>query len=61
MKVPKAKKLPSGAYRVQVMVNGERVSITDESPKVAEAKAAAVKAELVAASKSPRSMTVGRP
>lgn len=59
MKVPKAKQLPSGMYRVQVMVNGERVSITDESPKVAEAKAAAVKAELVAASKSLRSMTVG--
>lgn len=59
MKVPKARKLPSGMYRVQVMVNGERISITDESPKVAEAKAAAVKAQLMAANKSPRAMTLG--
>lgn len=59
MKVPKARKLPSGMYRVQVMINGERISITDESAKVAEAKAAALKAQLMEASKSPRSMTVG--
>lgn len=59
MKVPKAKKLPSGAYRVQVMVAGRRVSITDGDPKVAEAKAAAVKARLMDAEKNPRSMTVG--
>lgn len=59
MKVPKARKLPSGMYRVQVMVDGVRISITDESPKVAEAKAAALKAQLMEASKSPRSMTVG--
>lgn len=59
MKVPKARKLPSGMYRVQVMVDGKRISITDESPKVAEAKAAALKAQLMEASKSPRSMTVG--
>lgn len=59
MKVPKARKLPSGMYRVQVMVNGKRVSITDEDPKVAEAKAAAIKAQLTTAEKTPRNMTVG--
>lgn len=59
MKVPTAKKLPSGAYRVQVMVDGNRVSITDSDPKVAIAKAAAVKAKMEEARRSPRSLTVG--
>ena len=58
MKMPKATKLPSGVYRVQVMVDGKRVSITDPDPKVAVAKAAAVKAKMEDARKSPRSMTV---
>jgi len=44
MKVPKAKKLPSGMWRVQVMMDGERVSITDTNPNIAEAEAAALKA-----------------
>ena len=59
MKVPKAKKLPSGMWRVQVMVDGKRISITDPDPKAAEARAAAVKAKLEEAKRSPRSMTVG--
>lgn len=59
MKIPEAKKLPSGAYRVQVMVNGRRISVTDEDPKVAVAKAMALKAKMAEAQKSPRSMTVG--
>lgn len=59
MKMPTAKKLPSGAYRVQVMVDGHRVSVTDEDPKVAAAKAMAIKAKMQEAQKSPRSMTVG--
>lgn len=59
MKIPEAKKLPSGAYRVQVMVDGQRVSVTDEDPKVAVAKAMALKAKMAEAKKSPRSMTVG--
>lgn len=59
MKMPTARKLPSGAYRVQVMVDGKRVSITDSDPKVAQAKAAAVKAKMTEAKRSPRSLTVG--
>lgn len=58
MKV-QAKKLPSGSYRVQVMVDGKRVSITDPDPKVAEARAAAVKAKMQEAAKAPRSLSVG--
>lgn len=39
MKIPAARALPSGAYRVQVMVDGRRVSVTDTDPKIAVAKA----------------------
>lgn len=59
MKVPQPKKLPSGAWRVQVMVDGKRVSVTEDDPKVAVAKAVAMKAKMEEARKSPRSMTVG--
>lgn len=58
MKVPKPKKLPSGAWRVQVMVDGKRVSVTDDDPKVAVAKAAAIKAKMVEAKKAPKDMTI---
>ncbi|MCC8078769.1 MAG: site-specific integrase [Oscillospiraceae bacterium] len=59
MKTPAPKKLPSGAYRVQVMVDGKRVSITDADPKVAVAKAMSMKAKLAEASKAPPRITVG--
>lgn len=59
MKLPTAKKLPSGTWRVQVMVDGARVSVTDADPKVAQAKAAALKAKLTEASASPSQLTVG--
>ena len=44
MKLPKAKKLPSGSWNVQVMVDGKRVSVTASSEKEAIAKAAEIKA-----------------
>lgn len=61
MKLPKAKKLPSGQWRVQVMVDGKRVSVTAPSEKEAIAEAAAIKAELKSAQSASRvqSMTVG--
>lgn len=59
MKLPTAKKLPSGAWRVQVMVEGARVSVTDTDPKVAQAKAAALKAKLTEAAAAPSQLTVG--
>ena len=61
MKVPKAKKLPSGNWNVQVMVDGKRVSITAETEKECVAKAAAVKAGLEEAKRRERSgsITVG--
>ena len=39
MKAPKAEKLKSGNYRVQIMVNGKRYSVTAETKKEAQQKA----------------------
>ena len=58
MKLPKAKKLPSGSWNVQVMVDGKRVSVTASSEKEAIAKAAEIKAGLKEKTIS-TSMTVG--
>jgi len=44
MKIPKAEKLPSGSWRVRLMVDGERVSITAPTKKEVEQQAAAIKA-----------------
>lgn len=46
-KLPTPQKLPSGMWRCQVMVGGKRVSIVDESPGVAQAKAVALRAGLI--------------
>ena len=43
MKIPKATKLPSGSWYVNVMVNGQRISITMPTKKEAELEAAALK------------------
>lgn len=59
-KLPTPQKLPSGMYRCQVMVDGKRVSVVDESPAVAQAKAVALKNGLLKEKKSCPSMTVGQ-
>lgn len=59
-KLPTPQKLPSGMYRCQIMVDGERVSVVDESPAVAQAKAVALRAGLIEKEKSGPSMTVGQ-
>lgn len=46
MKVPVAKKLPSGSWRCQVMVDGRRVSVTGQTEKEAIAEAMQIKAQL---------------
>lgn len=43
MKVPKAKKLPSGSWFVSVMIDGQRQSITRPTKKEAEQEAMALK------------------
>lgn len=43
MKIPKARKLPSGAWRCQVMIDGRRVSVTEATEKDCIARAVALK------------------
>lgn len=59
LKNPTPVELPSGRWRCQVTVNGKRVSIVEDDPKTAHAKAVAIKAEIIKAQRQPESMTVG--
>lgn len=59
MKLPKAKKLPSGRWYIQVMSGGQRIGQTFDTEQDALYWAAGVKTRSKAAMKSPRSMTVG--
>lgn len=45
MKVPKASKLPSGSWRIQLRLGGESISITERTEKDCVRKAELVKAE----------------
>lgn len=55
MKVPKARKLPSGSWFVRVMVDGQSYNITRPTEKEAVAAAVAVKAGMLKAKATPRS------
>ena len=46
-KLPTPQKLPSGMWRCQIMVDGKRISVVDENPGVAQAKAVAMKNGLI--------------
>jgi len=59
LKNPTPVQLPSGSWRCQVMVNGQRISVVDQDPAVAHAKALALKAGIIHKDKSPHAMTVG--
>lgn len=61
MKTPTAKKLPSGRWRAQVMVDGQRKSVVADTEKEAIAEAMAVKAGLKAAQSESKALrlTVG--
>lgn len=58
MKVPTAKKLPSGSWYVNVMIDGQRVSITRPTKKEAEKEAAAIKSGAKISKKAPSVVTV---
>ena len=45
MKVPKAKRLPSGKWHIRLQINGRMLYITERTKKEAEGKAALMKAE----------------
>ena len=46
-KRPTPRKLPSGMWRCQIMVNGQSISITDEDKNICQAKAMAVQSGLM--------------
>ena len=59
MKIPKARRLPSGSWRIRVYANGTYVSITRPSEKEAIAEAMALKAGLKAeAKRAPADLTL---
>ena len=53
MKLPKIIKLPSGSYHSVVMLDGQRISITEETPELVAAKVMSLKAGLIEAKKHP--------
>lgn len=57
-KRPTPRKLPSGAWRCQVVVNGERLSFTDEDPKIAQAKAIAVQSGILEKKEKKKTQTL---
>lgn len=58
MKVPAAKKLPSGAWRCQIMVGGKRHSVTAPTKREAERQAAAIKSGYLAIQEKPDALTL---
>lgn len=58
MKIPTAKKLPSGNWRVQIAINGERHSIVAPTKKEVEKEAATLKAGVKMAKKTAAVITV---
>jgi len=59
MKIPKARKLPSGSWFIQLRINGTSESITEKTEDMCVAKAIAIKAGLIKARKKPDSITLG--
>lgn len=59
-KLPTPQKLPSGMWRCQIMVGGKRVSVVEEDPAIAQAKAVAMRAGLIDQGKTGPSLTVGQ-
>jgi integrase len=58
MKMPKPVKRPSGNWRIQIMVDGKRYSVTDPDPKVVKQKAKELYAGLQFEKRIP--LTVGK-
>ena len=57
-KLPKPQKLPSGSWRIQVMHNGERISVIDDDPSMAQAKAIAIVNGIIEKEEKPESVTL---
>ena len=59
LRAPKPRELPSGAWRCEVMVDGRRISVVEDDPEVAHAKALAIKTGMIQEKKNPAALTVG--
>lgn len=55
--VPKARNLPSGKWHIQLRLNGQSVSITEDTEAKATAKARAVKEGMIALRQKPEDIT----
>ena len=60
LKNPSPVELPSGRWRCQVTINGKRVSVVEDDPKTAHAKAVALKAEVIERNETPQKLTVSK-
>ena len=59
LQAPTPVELPSGSWRCQVMVGGERISVVEEDPVLAHTKALAIKAGLIEKAETVEAITVG--
>ncbi|MBQ3379706.1 MAG: site-specific integrase [Clostridia bacterium] len=59
MKIPKIRKLASGAYTCQLRINGQSISITDYDKKKVERLAVGYKTGIIKARRAPERITVG--
>lgn len=60
MKIPKPRKLPSGSWFIQLRIDGQSISITEESEDLCVAKAMAIKTGLIKTKKKPAEITLGK-
>ena len=58
MKIPKARKLPSGSWTVQLRLGGESVTITKPTEREAVAEAMAIKAGVIRQRRAPEIITL---
>ena len=57
-KRPTPRKLPSGRWRCQVRADGKVISVTDDDPKICQAKAMAIQAGAMQKEAKPKSITL---
>ena len=58
LRAPKPRELPSGAWRCEVMVDGRRISVVEDDPEVAHAKALAIKSGIVEQKEKEKKVTL---
>lgn len=59
MKIPKARQLPSGSWFIQLRIDGQSISITENKEEDCIAKAMAIKTGIIKARKAPEKKTLG--